>query len=198
MNSAGVTELLDQVNHGDAEAFGSLISAVYADLRQMAASFMRGQRVGHTLQPTELVHEAWLNLTDREQHWDGRSHFFGAAARAMRQVLIAHARQRAAEKRAGDHQRVTFRDLQVQTGEPDVDVFSLDEALESLARVDERLARVMEMRYFGGHTLNEIAELEGRSLATVKRDWVYARAWLYDHMTASPAAMLAAHSAASC
>lgn len=186
MNRADVTELLDRVNRGEAEAFTSLVSAVYTDLRRMAASLMRGQ-AGQTLQPTALVHEAWLNLAARDQQWDSRAHFFGAAARAMRQILVAHARQRAAQKRAGHCVRVTFRELDIQANEPDIDLFSLDEALTALMREDERLGRVMELRYFAGLTLSEIAEVSGVSLATVKRDWVYARAWLYERMNAGAA-----------
>lgn len=197
MSRVDVTELLDRVNRGEDGAFGLLVSAVYSDLRQMAASLMRGQVGKHTLQPTALVHEAWLNLSHRDQQWDGRAHFFGAAARAMRQILIAHARERSAQKRAGNRIRVTFRELQVQTSEPDVDVFALDEALTALGVVDERLARVMELRYFGGLTLLEIADVAGQSLATVKRDWVYARAWLYQHMSASAYRSAVAHGAAA-
>ena len=150
----------------------------------MAHSLMRGRVVGSTLQPTALVHEAYLRLLQGETRWDSKAHFFGAAARAMRQVLVAEARRKAARKRAGGAIRVTFSDLQVQSPEPELDMLALDEALAALGRVDERFARVMELRYFGGCSLQEIAELTGRSLATVKRDWVYARAWLYDHMTA--------------
>ena len=184
MNSEEATELLRQVNAGDARAFDSLVALVYGELKRMAEGLMRGRVNGQTLQPTALVNEAYLRLSQGQQRWDGRPHFFGAAARAMRQVLIAHARQRAAQKRAGGVVRVTFEDLDVQAPEPLVDVLSLDAALNALARVDERFTRVMELRYFGGCTLEEIAELTGRSLATVKRDWTYARAWLYDYMTA--------------
>ena len=184
MNSEEVAKLLQEVNAGDARAFESLVALVYGELRRMAGGLMRGQANGHTLQPTALVNEAYLRLIQGRQRWDGRAHFFGAAARAMRQVLIAHARQRAAQKRAGGAVRVTFEDLDVQTPEPLLDILALDEALNALARVDERFTRVMELRYFGGCSLEEIAELTGRSLATVKRDWSYARAWLYDYMTA--------------
>ena len=192
MDNTEVTQLLDRVNRGEPGSFDALVSAVYADLRHIAASLMRRERGDQTLQPTALVHEAWMGLAANTNRWDGRAHFFGAAARAMRQVLVGHARQRASQKRAGDAVRVTFRDLEVPSPEPEVDLLSLDEALTALARVDERLARVMEMRYYAGLTLAEIADLEGRSLATIKRDWSYARAWLYDHMGGS-----GAHSAAS-
>jgi RNA polymerase sigma factor (TIGR02999 family) len=174
--------LLEKVNAGDTSAFEALVTLVYAELRRMAGGLMAGQGVGHTLQPTALVHEAYLRLLQGDARWENRAHFFGAAARAMRQVLVAHARSRAAQKRAGGAMRVTFHDLDVQCAEPSVDVLALDEALDALSRLDARYTRVMELRYFGGCGMEEIAELTGRSLATVKRDWQYARAWLYDYM----------------
>jgi RNA polymerase sigma-70 factor (ECF subfamily) len=179
-----VTKLLQEVNAGDTRAFDSLVTLVYGELKRMAGSLMRGQSNRHTLQPTALVNEAYLRLIQGRPQWDGKAHFFGAAARAMRQVLIAHARQHAAQKRAGGGVRVTFHDLDVQTPEPSLDLLMLDDALNALARVDERFTRVMELRYFAGRSLPEIAELTGRSLATVKRDWAYARAWLYEYMSA--------------
>ena len=179
-----VARLLNEINAGDAGAFESLVALVYGELRRMAGSLMRAQPNGHTLQPTALVNEAYMRLVQGEPRWDGRAHFFGAAARAMRQVLIAHARRTSAQKRAGDAGRVTFSDLDVQAPEPQLDVLALDDALTALAQVDERFSRIMELRYFGGFTLPEIAQLTGRSLATVKRDWAYARAWLYDYMSA--------------
>jgi RNA polymerase sigma factor (TIGR02999 family) len=174
--------LLEKVNAGDTRAFEEVVTLVYAELRRMAGSLMAGRAAGHTLQPTALVHEAYLRLLQGEPRWESRAHFFGAAARAMRQVLVAHARTRGAQKRAGGAVRVTFQDIQVQCAEPSVDVLALDEALDALSRLDERYTRVMELRYFGGCGMEEIAELTGRSLATVKRDWQYARAWLYDYM----------------
>ena len=177
-----VSDLLQQVNAGRPGAFDALVAVVYSELRRMAGSLMRRQASGHTLQPTALVNEAYLRLIRTEGSWDGRAHFFGAAARAMRQVLMAHARQRAAQKRAGGAVRVTFSDLDVQTPEPSVDLLALDEALTALARLDERFTQVVELRYFAGCSVPEIAEITGRSLATVKRDWAYARAWLHERM----------------
>lgn len=180
--SDDVADLLQQVNAGTPGAFDALVALVYGELRRMAGSLMRRQASGHTLQPTALVNEAYLRLLRTEGHWDGRAHFFGAAARAMRQVLMAHARQRAAQKRAGGAVRVTFSDLDVQTPEPSLDLFALDEALTALASHGERFAQVVEFRYFAGCSVPEIAEITGRSLATVKRDWAYARAWLHERM----------------
>lgn len=165
-------------------AFDSLVSQAYGELRRIAGALMRNQVQGRTLQPTALVNEAYLRLIQSDTRWESRAHFFGAAARAMRQILVAEARKRASLKRAGDAQRITFNDLDVQTDEPQVDVLALHEALGALTQVDERFSRVMELRYFAGCSLDEIAELTGRSLASVKRDWTYARAWLYDRMTA--------------
>jgi RNA polymerase sigma-70 factor (ECF subfamily) len=183
MSQSVCASLLEEVKPGDGLAFESLVSLAYGELRRMAASLMRGQINGRTLQPTALVNEAYMRLAQGDGRWESRGHFFGAAARAMRQVLVAEARRRSARKRAGDATRVTFSELQVRTDEPHIDLLALDEAMTGLARVDERFARVMELRYFAGCSLEEIAEATGYSLATVKRDWAYARAWLYDHMS---------------
>lgn len=182
MSGSDVTRLLDAAGGGDKDALERLYQAVYDELRLLAESSMRKERSGHTLQPTALVNEAYLRLVQGETRFDGRAHFFGAAARAMRQVLIAHARHHAAQKRDGGV-RVTFHDIDVAAPEPSLDLLGLDEALTALATVDERYSRVMELRYFAGCSLPEIADLTGRSLATVKRDWAYARAWLYDYMS---------------
>lgn len=176
-------DLLREAEGGDERAFEALVTAAYGELRRMAAGLMRGHLHGNTLQPTALVHEAYLRLLGGDARWESRAHFFGAAARAMRQVLVGRARRRAALKRGGDAARVTFQDLDVASSEPRLDLLALDQALNALADVDRHLARVMELRYFAGCTLAETAELTGRSLATVKRDWAYARAWLYDFMT---------------
>lgn len=176
--------LLEEVNAGNSRAFESLVSLAYAELRQMAASLMRGHMDGYTLQPTALVNEAYLRLAQGVIRWDSRAHFFGAAAHAMRQVLIGEARRRSAQKRAGRAVRITFGDLSVQVEEPQLDLLALDEAMTALSHLDERFTRVVELRYFGGFSLEETAEITERSLATVKRDWTYARAWLYDRMSA--------------
>jgi RNA polymerase sigma factor (TIGR02999 family) len=183
MEADEVSRLLGEVNAGVPGAFDALVTLVYGELRRMAGGLMRGQRPDHTLQPTALVNEAYLRLAGGRAHWEGRAHFFGAAARAMRQVLVAYARQRLARKRGGARVRVTFTDLSVHAPDPQVDLLALDEALDALAQVGERFVRVIELRYFGGCSLQEIGALTGRSLATVKRDWSYARAWLYERMS---------------
>jgi len=145
---------------------------------------MHGQVNGRILQPTAVVNEAYLRLVSGPNVWENRAHFFGAAARAMRQVLIAEAERRSAQKREGGLTRVTFHDLNVAIEAPDIDLLALEEAMTALGQVDERFTRVVELRYFAGCNLPEIAELTGRSLATVKRDWAFARAWLFERMTA--------------
>lgn len=183
MEQCDLSRLLIEAQHGDKRSLDSLVAAVYKELRRIAASLMRGQAHGRTLQPTALVNEAWLRLAGGK--WENKAHFFGAAARAMRQVLAEDARRKASLKRAGDVRRVTFDELNIEVEEPTIDLLALDEGLSALAGVDERLARIIDLRYFAGCSLEEIAELTGRSLATVKRDWTYARAWLFDRMTGS-------------
>jgi RNA polymerase sigma factor (TIGR02999 family) len=179
-----VSRLLDEIRAGDTRAFESLIALVYDELRRIASSLMHGHVNGPLLQPTAVVNEAYLRLVSGSNAWDNRSHFFGAAARAMRQVLIGEATRRSAQKREGGLTRVTFRDLNVTAETPEVDLLALEEALTALGQIDDRFTKIIELRYFAGCSLNEIADLTGRSLASVKRDWAYARAWLFERMTA--------------
>ena len=188
METSEWLHLLESSRCREAGAFESLVAAAYGELRRMAGSMMH-YRNGATLQPTALVNEAYLRLAGGDTRWENKAHFFGAAARAMRQVLAGYARERAAGKRGGEAVRVTFDDLCVQTPEPSADVLALDEALAALSRVNERFTQVVELRYFAGSSLEEIAEVTGRSLATVKRDWLYARAWLYDYMKTGKSAL---------
>ena len=181
MERDGLGRLLEAVNAGDEGAFESVVCLVYGELRRMAGSLMRGRTKGNTLQPTALVHEAYLRLVQGDTPWQSRAHFFGAAARAMRQVLEEHARRKSARKRAGGGPGDGRRPGGPLRGATDGPLRP-GRSLAALARVDERFTRVMELRYFGGFRLEEIADLTGRSLATVKRDWTYARAWLNDYM----------------
>ena len=159
---------------------GELFPLVYAELRRIAAREMRRERPGRTLQTTALVHEAYLRLLkDTSLSFENRAHFLGIAARAMREILIEHARGRAARKRGGGAVRLTLDDLAAPVAAPSVDVLALDEALERLARFDERHARVVELRYFGGLSVEETAAAMDLSPATVKRAWTLARAWLF-------------------
>lgn len=173
-----VTRLLAALGAGDPHAAERLAPLVYAELRRLAGAAMRGERDGHTWQPTELVHEAFMRLTGAPHPaWGDRRHFYGVAARVMRQLLVDHARARGRAKRdAGT--RVTLSDAVEAPGAPALDVVALDDALERLAAVDARSARVVELRYYAGLTLEEAAEVAGVSLATVKRDWHFARAFL--------------------
>ena len=172
-----VHELVDRATRGDKPALEALMPMVYAELRRLAAHYLKGERPGQTLQPTALVHEAYLKLLkDRPERWQNRAHFCAIAAHAMRQVLIERARARDALKRGGGQPRVTFDEgLPVTQPDPAVDVIALDTALERLAALD---ARIVELRYFGGLSIEETAEAMGISPATVKRHWAVARAWL--------------------
>jgi RNA polymerase sigma factor (TIGR02999 family) len=173
-----VTRLLEQLSAGEPGAAERLAPAVYAELRALAQAAMRRERDGHTWQPTELVHEAYMRLVGTPQPaWAGRRHFFGVAARVMRRLLVEHARARGRTKRDGGL-RVPLDDAFPAAGVPPLDLVALDDALTRLAAVGERQARVVELRVFGGMTLEETADVLDVSLATAKRDWTFARAFL--------------------
>jgi RNA polymerase sigma factor (TIGR02999 family) len=174
-----ITDLLLAWSKGDASAGDRLLPAIYADLHQQASRAMRREGEEHTLQATALVHEAYMRLVDQKRVvWRNRSHFFGVAAQMMRRVLVDHARERLAAKRGGDRVQVTLSGADAVTGQDDADVIALHEALERLAAIDDRQARVVELRYFGGLDIEEAAEALSISPATVKREWTMARAWL--------------------
>jgi RNA polymerase sigma-70 factor (ECF subfamily) len=177
---AGITELLIAWSDGRREALDDLMPIVYADLRRVAAGYMRREAAGHALQPTALVHEAYVRLVDQKQvKWRNRAHFFGVAAVLMRRILVDHARRRRAEKRGGDWERVTLAGDEVAADtHKEIDVLALDEALKRLAEFDPQQARIVELRYFGGLTIEETAEIVGISAATVVREWTIAKAWL--------------------
>ena len=152
---------------------------VYHELRRLAAAYLRNQTTGHTLQPTALVHEAYLRLVDRSQSdWKDRAHFFNIAATIMRQILVDHARAKVAVKRGGGNAKVEFKDTLNYSDEKAAELLALDDALRGLAAVDERKARVIELRYFGGLSVEESAETLGVSIATIGRETRYAEAWL--------------------
>ena len=152
---------------------------VYAELRRLAAHYLKNERAGQTLQPTALVHEAYLKLLkDRPERWQNRAHFSAIAAHSMRQILIERARARGAQKRGGARQRVTLDDALVAGGERSIDLVALDQALDRLAALDPEQARLVELRFFGGLTVEETAEAMDISPATVKRHWTVACAWL--------------------
>jgi RNA polymerase sigma-70 factor (ECF subfamily) len=179
-DNAHITQLLIAWSDGRREALDDLMPIVYADLRRVAAGYMRREAAGHALQPTALVHEAYVRLVDQKQvKWRNRAHFFGVAAVLMRRILVDHARRRRAEKRGGDWERVTLAGDEVAADtHKEIDVLALDEALERLAEFDPQQARIVELRYFGGLTIEETAEIVGISAATVVREWTIAKAWL--------------------
>lgn len=179
-----ITRLLNAADSGDALAASRLYDLVYGELKLLAAANMRRESSGHTLQPTALVNEAYLRLRPAEISWANRRHFFGAAAEAMRRILVDHARRKSAQKRGDGLERVTLADLDVAAPEPEIDVLALDEALIALKAEDPRLEQVVTLRYFAGMSIEQVAEALGLSPATVKRDWTFARAWLQEHMTA--------------
>lgn len=163
----------------DPAAVERVFELVHGELRNLAANLLRHERIGHTLQPTALVHEAFLRLADgKEVEWEHRAHFFGVAARAMRQVLVDYARQRGAAKRGGDLQRVTLDDQLEAISESGVDLLELDKALTRLSSEDDRAARIVELRFFGGLTEEETALALNISRRTVQREWWMAKMWL--------------------
>lgn len=175
-----VTELLRAWGNGDLGARDRLLALVYDELRRRAAARLRRERRGHTLQPTELVHEAYLRLIDQNRAvWQNRAQFFGLASQMMRRILVDRARAHRMAKRSGRWARVTLDEAVVATRPTDVDVLDLDAALTRLAAFDERKSQVAELRFFGGLSLEETGEVLGVSLATVERDWQAGRAWLF-------------------
>lgn len=174
-----VTRMLKQASAGDESAINRLLPMVYDELRALAESYLQRENPGHTLQATALVHEAYLRLVKQEDvEWQNRAHFFALAAQAIRRILVDHARGRGRAKRGGDRERVTLDGDVALTSDRDVDLIELDAALEKLARLHERQARIVELRFFGGLTLREAAEVLGVSPRTIDGDWSMARAWL--------------------
>ncbi len=178
---AAVTQLLDAAAAGDPAAAAELLPLVYAELRKLAAARLAAEKPGQTLQATALVHEAYLRLVgnDPGQSWNGRGHFFGAAAEAMRRILVESARRKGRAKHGGGRRRVDPADLEAAPA-PDDDLLAVSDALDRLVTEDPARAELVKLRYFAGLTLEEAAACQGISLATAKRRWAVARAWLYD------------------
>jgi RNA polymerase sigma factor (TIGR02999 family) len=175
-----VSVLLQAWSQGDVEARDRVMEVVYLELRRRAAAYLRRERAGHTLQPTALVHEAYLRLVDQHAAaWQNRAQFFGVASQIMRRILVDRARARKTAKRSGQWARVTLDESLAKHQSRDVDVLDLDAALTDLATFDARKSQVAELRFFGGLTLQETGHLLGLSVATVEREWKVARAWLY-------------------
>ena len=191
MDEASPNEITEQLiawSKGDDAALEQLIPAVYQELRRMADHYLRGEDSGHSLQPTALVHEAYLRLIDQTKvEWQNRAHFFGVAAQMMRRILIDHAKAKHRVKRGGTAVKVMLDENVNFTQERASELLALDDALESLARMDERKSRIVELRYFGGLTVEETAEVLGISDKTVMRDWNLAKAWLYRELTSDSA-----------
>ena len=176
-----ITILLRKWREGDSQAFEQVTQYVYDDLHRRAAVYMRHERIGHTLQTTGLVHEAFIKLIDKQEiQWEDRNHFLAVAAQAMRRILVDHARTRKRAKRGGKNEDLPLDDVRhvASADNSDVDLIALDEALNNLATFDERQAQIVELKYFGGMTLDETADILGISRVTVKRDWQLARTWL--------------------
>jgi RNA polymerase sigma factor (TIGR02999 family) len=175
-----VTQLLNAIHEGDKEAAGRLMPLIYDELRGLAARLLAGERSGHTLSATALVHEAYLRLVgpSREQGWEGRRHFFSAAAEAMRRILVENARRKRSQKRGGDLERQELRPDEVALPEVSEDVLALDEALAKLTATDRQAGELVQLRYFAGLTIKEAAEVMGVSPRTADARWAYARAWL--------------------
>ena len=177
--SEQITQLLVDWSKGDEFALEQLMPLVYEELRRMARRYMRRQPSEHTFQTTELIHEAYLKLAKQEEpNWQNRAHFFGAAAQAMRHILVDYARSKNSKKRGGLAEKITLTDNLVAAENRSEEIVALDDALKQLAVLDERKSRVVEMKFFGGLNIEEIAEVLKLSPETVKRDWKFARTWL--------------------
>jgi RNA polymerase sigma factor (TIGR02999 family) len=184
-----VTALLTDWSRGDRSALEQLLPLVYAELRRIAARQLRGERANHTLQPTALVHEVYLRLVDqRDVDWQNRAHFLGVASRVMRRILVDHARRHGARKRGDGIQCVSIEDAAELVAAPDVPVLALDLALDRLEKMDPELARIVELRAFGGLTIEETAHVLKVSPSTAKREWRTAKAWLNRELGAEPQA----------
>jgi RNA polymerase sigma factor (TIGR02999 family) len=178
-----VTRILENLEHGDARAADELLPLVYEELRKLAAHKMAGEAPGQTLQPTALVHEAWLRLTgDEHKRWDGRAHFFGAAAEAMRRILIDNARRKKALRHGAGQRPLDIADVEIAGALEDDQLLALNDALDRLAARDKPKADLVKLRYFAGMTIGEAAGVLGVSEPTAKRWWAYARAWLFSEI----------------
>lgn len=181
---ATITQLLIRWSDGDKAALDELAPQVYSELRRLAKYYLRQERADHTLQASDLVHEAYLRLVkEEEMDWQNRAHFFGIAAVRMRHILVEHARSRQAGKRGGGEYRLSLSAANGLAEEQDVNLLALDEALRRLEELDTQKTRIVELRYFGGMTIEETAEVLKLSPATIKRDWSMARAWLRNEIS---------------
>jgi RNA polymerase sigma-70 factor (ECF subfamily) len=179
-SSTDVTMLLGQLAAGDQTVMPRLMPLVYDELRRLAAGYMRKERADHTLQPTALVHEAYLRLVEqRETSWKSRAHFFGVAAQLMRRIVIDHARSHLARKRGGEQEKVPLDEGALFAADRSAELVAVDQAMSRLEKLDPRQCRIVELRFFGGLTVEETAEFLKTSPRTVEREWTFAKAWLY-------------------
>jgi len=182
-----LTLMLRAIERGEKHVSEDLLPLVYEELRRLAAMRMAQEAAGHTLQPTALVHEAWLRLMgDQPQTWENRAHFFSAAAEAMRRILIEHARRKSRLKRGGGQAPLDIADLDIAAALPDEKILLVDEALEQLKAQDPEKAQVVVLKFFGGLTNEEVARILGESERSVRRQWNYSKAWLYDYISEQP------------
>jgi len=178
-----VTKLLLDLSNGDRDAVDLLLPVIYDELRKLAGNYLRRERPDHTLQPTALVHEAYLRLVDQTRvNWQNRAHFFGVAAQIMRRLLVDHARKHNAKNRGQDFQKLSLDENIDRAVERSAELIALDDALKALAAFDQQKARLVELRYFGGLSLEETADVMGVTPTTIKRHWRFAKAWLYGEM----------------
>lgn len=185
-SSSSVTQLLGRWRNGDRQALDSLIPLVYKELRRIAQHYLRNERPGHTLQSTALVHEAYVRMIQQDlPDWQNRAHFFAVAAQLMRQILVDHARAYRADKRGGGVCNVALDEAEEDALQVDVDILALDDALKTLSAMDPQQGEVVELRFFGGLSIEDTADVLGISSSTVKRDWITARAWLHRELDRS-------------
>lgn len=180
-----ITQMLIELTDGNQDVVNRILPHIYDELRRLAGSYLRRERSDHTLQPTALVHEAYMKLIDQRQvKWQNRAHFFGIAAQVMRRILMDHARKHIAEKRGGDADKLPLEEeILIVSHERSAELVALDDALQALAKMDEQKARIVELRYFGGLSIEETAEVMGVSVPTINRQWRTAKAWLYSQIT---------------
>ncbi len=184
-NNGDITQMLVELTDGNQDVVNEILPHIYSELRRLAGSYLRRERSDHTLQPTALVHEAYMKLIDqRNVKWQNRAHFFGIAAQVMRRILMDHARKHLANKRGGDADILPLEEeILVVSHDKSAELIALDEALEQLATFDPQKARIVELRYFGGLSIEETAEVLGVSVPTINRHWKTAKAWLYSELS---------------
>ena len=188
-SSGEITRLLAELRGRRQEAALRLFELLYSELRRLAQRHLANERAEHTLQATALVHEAYLRLVDGNQDWQNRTHFFAIASSAMRRILVDHARAQRAAKRPTSRKQLNLDDVPLLTNDHPLDVVAVDLALQRLSKIDVRQSRIVEMRYFGGLTSEETAEVLGVATITVQRDWAIAKAWLYKELAGRPGAL---------